>query len=199
MGTINAPFGLRVTGSLGTGSSESFRQYPILSGYATNIAAGDVVLLTDNGTSTTITKQTATGDTSTDLAQIGVFMGCSYTDPATGQLTFNNMWPASTAASDARAFVCDDPDALYVVQADGAITNTLDIYGKNIAYVQGAVSTVFRASRVAVGVATLSNDNNLPVRIIDYLGGPSGNEVGTAFPLLVVKLNYTQLTAAVGV
>lgn len=199
MGSVNAPFGLRVTGKMGMGGLETFRQYPIASGYAANIAAGDVVLLTDNGTSTTITKQTATGDTTTDIAQIGVFMGCSYTDPSTGQLTFNNMWPTGTVASDARAFVCDDPDALYVVQADGAISNTLDIYGKNIAYVQGAVSTTFRASRVAVGVSTISNDANLPVRIIDYLGGPSGNEVGTAYPLLIVKLNYTQLTAAVGV
>lgn len=199
MGTINAPFGLRVTGTLANGSLETFRQYPIASGYAANIAAGDVVLLTDNGTSTTITKQTGTGDTTTDIAQIGVFMGCSYTDPSTGQMTFNNMWPTGTVASDARAFVCDDPDALYVVQADGAIANTMDIYGKNIAYVQGAVSTTFRASRVAVGVATLSNDANLPLRVIDYLGGPSGNEVGTTYPLLIVKLNYTQLTAAVGV
>ncbi|MGC4008844.1 MAG: hypothetical protein QM805_07635 [Pseudomonas sp.] len=199
MGSVNAPFGLRVTGQFARGSLETFRQYPILSGYNTNIAAGDVVLLTDNGTSTTITKQTGTGDTSTDLPQIGVFMGCSYTDPSTGQVTFNNMWPAGTVAADARAFVCDDPQALYVVQADGAISNTLDIYGKNIAYVQGAVSTVFRASRVAVGVATISNDNNLPARIVDYLGGPSGNEVGTAYPLLIVKLNYTQFTAAAGV
>jgi hypothetical protein len=199
MGSVNAPFGLRVTGRLDAGSLEVFRQYPIASGYAANIAAGDVVQLTDNGTSTTITKQTATGDTSTDIAMLGVFVGCSYTDPSTNQLTFSNMWPTGTVTSDALAFVVDDPQALYVVMADEAITNTLDIYGKNAAIVQGAVNTTFKASRVALDASTIGTDANLPLRIIDYVGGPRGNEVGTSYPLLVVKLNYTQLTAAIGV
>jgi len=199
MGSVNAPFGLRVTGRLDNGSLEVFRQYPIASGYAANIAAGDIVMLTDNGTSTTITKQTGTGDTSTDIAMLGVFVGCSYTDPSTNQLTFSNMWPTGTVASDALAFVVDDPQALYVVMADEAITNTLDIYGKNAAIVQGAVSTTFKASRVALDASTIGTDANLPLRIIDYVGGPRGDEVGTSYPLLVVKLNYTQLTAAVGV
>lgn len=199
MGSVNAPFGLRVTGRLDAGSLEVFRQYPIASGYAANIAAGDIVMLTDNGTSTTITKQTATGDTSADIAMLGVFVGCSYTDPSTNQLTFSNMWPTGTVASDALAFVVDDPQALYVVMADEAITNTLDIYGKNAAIVQGSVNTTFKASRVALDASTLGTDANLPLRIIDYVGGPRGDEVGTTYPLLVVKLNYTQLTAAVGV
>ena len=199
MGSLNAPFGLRVTGRFDSGSLEVFRQYPIASGYAANIAAGDIVLLTDNGTSTTITKQTATGDTSADISMLGVFMGCSYTDPSTGQITFSNMLPTGTVASDALAFVVDDPQALYVVQADAVITNALDIYGKNAAITQGAVNTTFKASRVALTVSTIGTDANLPLRIIDYVGGPRGGENGSAFPLLVVKLNYTQLTAAVGV
>lgn len=199
MGSLNAPFGLRVTGRLDAGSLEVFRQYPIASGYAANIAAGDVVALSDGGTSTTIIKQTATGDTSADIAMLGVFMGCSYTDPSTNQLTFSNMWPTGTVASDALAFVVDDPQALYVVQADEAITNAMDIYGKNAAIVQGAVNTTFKASRVALDASTIGTDANLPLRIIDYVGGPRGDEAGTSYPLLVVKLNYTQLTAAVGV
>lgn len=199
MGSVNAPFGLRVTGSFDSGSLEVFRQYPIASSYAANIAAGDIVMLTDNGTSTTVTKQTATGSTAADIAMLGVFVGCSYTDPSTGQITFNNMWPTGTVASDAVAYVVDDPSALYVVMADGAITNTMDIYGKNAAIVQGAVNTTLKASRVALDASTIGTDANLPLKIIDYVGGPRGNEVGTAYPLLVVKLNYTQLSAAVGV
>jgi len=199
MGSINAPFGLRVTGRFDNGSLEVFRQYPIASGLTVNIAAGDIVNLIDNGTSTTITKQTATGDTSADIAMLGVFVGCSYTDPSTGQITFSNMWPTGTVAADALAYVVDDPQALYVVQASAAITNSLDIYGKNAALVQGAVNTTFKASRVALDATTIGTDANLPLKIIDYVGGPRGGEAGTAFPLLVVKLNYTQLAAAVGV
>lgn len=199
MSSFAAPNGLRVTGRLDSGSLEVFRQYPIASGYATNIAAGDLVYLVDNGTSTTIAKQTATGNTSTDIEMIGVFVGCSYTDPTTGQITFSNMWPSGTVAADARAFVVDDPQALYVVQANGSFTNPLDVYGKNAALVQTAPNTTFKTSRVSLNASTLSNDANLPIRIIDYVGGPSGDEVGSAFPYLVVKLNYTQLSAAVGV
>jgi hypothetical protein len=199
MGTVNAPFGLRVTGRLDNGSLEVFRQYPIASGLAVNIAAGDIVNLVDNGTSTTITKQTGTGDTSTDISMLGVFVGCTYTDPSTNQITFSTLWPTGTVASDALAYVVDDPQALYVVMADEAITNTLDIYGKNAAIVQGSVNTTFKASRVALDASTIGTDANLPLRIIDYVGGPRGDEVGTTYPLLVVKLNYTQLTAAVGV
>ena len=199
MGTVNAPFGLRLTGRLDNGSLEVFRQYPIVSGLAVNIAAGDIVNLVDNGTSTTITKQTGTGDTSTEIAMLGVFVGCTYTDPSTNQITFSNMWPTGTVASDALAYVVDDPQAMYVVLADEAITNANDIYGKNAAIVQGAVNTTFKASRVALDASTIGTDANLPLRIIDYVGGPRGDEPGTAFPLLLVKLNYTQLTAAVGV
>jgi len=89
---------------------KDYLQYPIASGLAVNIAAGDIVNLVDNGTSTTITKQTGTGDTSTDIAMLGVFVGCTYTDPSTGQITFNNMWPTGTVASDALAYVPNTGD-----------------------------------------------------------------------------------------
>jgi hypothetical protein len=198
MGTINAPFGLRLTGRLDNGSLEVFRQYPIASGYNTNIAAGDVVFLDDDGTSTNIEKQTGTGDTVTALEMVGVFVGCSYTDPGTGQPTYSNMWPAGTAASDAMAYVVDDPQALYVVQADEAFTNAGDVYGKNAALVQTAPNTTFKASRVALDASTLGNNANLPIRIVDYVGGARGGEAGTAYPLMVVKLNYTQFTTTTG-
>ncbi len=199
MGSINAPFGLRPQGRFNSGSLEVFQQYPIASGYNTNIAAGDIAVLVDGGTATTIEKQAATGNTSTDIAMVGVFIGCTYTNPTTGQITFDTMWPAGTVASDAMAYVVTDVDATYTIQASAAITNTNDIYGKNAALVQTAPNTTFKVSRVALNVSTIDPDANLPIRIIDYVGGSRGDERGTAFPLLVVKLNYTQFTAAVGV
>lgn len=198
MSSTNAPFGLRPIGRLDSGSLEVFRQYPIASGYAANIAAGDIVFLDDDGTSTNIEKQTATGDTDADIEMLGVFVGCSYTDPNTKQLTFSTLWPTGTVASDAMAFVVDDPQALYVIQADEAFTNPGDVFGKNAALVQTAPSTDFRISRVALDASTLGTDANLPIRIIDYLGGRRGDEYGTTYPLMVVKLNYTQFTSLTG-
>jgi len=198
MSATAAPFGLRPIGRLDNGSQEVFRQYPIASAYGTDIAAGDVVQLVDGGAATTIEKQTATGDTSTDIDMVGIFIGCKYTDPNSGQVTFSQLWPASTVASDAMAYVVDDPNVLFTIQSDGVVANTGDIYGKNAAFVQNAVSTTFKVSRVALDISTLGTDANLPIRIIDYLGGDQGDEKGTSFPLLVCKFNYHQHTTATG-
>jgi hypothetical protein len=198
MSATAAPFGLRPIGRLDNGSLEVFRQYPIASGYATNIAVGDIVQLVDGGTATTIEKQSGTGDTSTEIDMVGVFLGCKYTDPNTGQLTFSQLWPASLTASDAMAYVVDDPSVLFAIQSDAAPTNTGDIYGKNIALVQTAPNTTLKISRVAADISTLSTDPQLPIRIIDYLGGDQGDEKGTTYPILVCKFNYHQHSSTTG-
>ena len=198
MSATAAPFGLRPIGRLDNGSVEVFRQYPIASGYGTDIATGDVVQLVDGGAATTIEKQTGTGDTSTDISMVGIFIGCKYTDPNTNQVTFSQLWPASTTASDAMAYVVDDPTVLFAIQADGVPSDVGDIYGKNVAFVQNAVNTTLKISRVALDISTLGTDANLPMRIIDYLGGDQGDEKGTAFPVMVCKFNYHQHTTTTG-
>lgn len=198
MSATAAPFGLRPIGRLDNGSLEVFRQYPIGSGYGTDIATGDVVQLVDGGSATTIEKQAATGDTSTDIDMVGVFIGCKYTDPNTNQVTFSQLWPSGTTASDAMAYVVDDPSVLFAIQSDGVPSDVGDIYGKNVAFVQNAVNTTLKISRVALDISTLGTDANLPMRIIDYLGGDQGDEKGTAFPILVCKFNYHQHTSTTG-
>ena len=198
MSATAAPFGLRPIGRLDNGSLEVFRQYPIASGYATNIAMGDIVQLVDGGTATTIEKQSGTGDDSTEIDMVGIFLGCKYTDPNTGQLTFSQLWPASTVASDAMAYVVDDPSVLFAIQADAAPTNVGDIYGKNTLLVQTAPNTTFKVSRVALDISEISTDAQNPIRIIDYLGGDQGDEKGTSFPILVCKFNYHQHSSTTG-
>lgn len=198
MTNIAAPFGLRPIGRLGNGSLEPFRQYPIASGYATAIATGDVVHLVDGGTATTIEKQAGTGDDSTEIDIVGIFLGCEYTDPLSGQLVHSQLWPASTAATDAVAYVVDDPQVLFAIQADGAPANAGDIYGKNTLLVQTAPNTTMKISRVALDISELSTDAQNPIRVIDYLGGSKGDEMGTDYPILVCKFNYHQHALAVG-
>jgi hypothetical protein len=196
MSSTAAPFGLRPIGRSGAGGQEVFRQYPIASGYGTDIAMGDIVQLVDGGTATTIEKQSDVGTSAIDL--VGIFMGCSFTDPNTKQLTFSQLWPSSTVASDAMAFVVDNPSVEFVIQADGAPTNTGDIYGKNCTLVQTAPNTTFKVSRVALDISELATTATDPIKVIDYLGGDQGDEKGTDFPLLVCKFNYHQLTTAAG-
>jgi hypothetical protein len=198
MSSTAAPFGLRPIGRLDNGSQEVFRQYPIASGYAVNIAMGDIVQLVDGGTATTIQKQAGTGDDTTALDIVGVFVGCSYTDPNTNQVVYSQLWPTGTVASDAMAFVVDDPNVLFAIQADGAPTNTGDIYGKNALLVQTAPNTSLKISRVALDISTLGTDAQNPIRVIDYLGGDKGDEKGTSYPILVCKFNYHQHTSTTG-
>ena len=196
MSSVAAPFGLRPIGRLDSGSLEAFRQYPIASGYGTAIATGDIVQLVDGGTATTIEKQSGDGTSALDL--VGIFLGCSYTDPNTNQKTFSQLYPASTAASDIMAYVVDDPNVLFTIQADGAPTNTGDIYGKNCTLVQTAPNTSLKISRVALDISELATTNTDPIRVIDYLGGDQGDEKGSDFPILVCKFDYHQHTTATG-
>lgn len=198
MSSIAAPFGLRPIGRQGSGGQEVFNQYPIASGYNTNIATGDLVQLVDGGTATTIEKQSGTGDITTEIDMYGIFLGCSYTDPVTGQWTFSQLWPANTAASDAMAFVVDNPDVEFAVQADGAPANAGDVYGKNAALVQTAPNTALKISRVALDISSVSTDPQLPIRIIDYVGGAPGDENGSAYPIMRCRFNYHQLTSTTG-
>tara|TARA_B100001059_G_scaffold235990_2_gene284085 strand:- start:1083 stop:1679 length:597 start_codon:yes stop_codon:yes gene_type:complete len=197
MSSVAAPFGLRPIGRHDTGSLQVFRQFPIASGYATNIAMGDIVHLVDGGAATTIEKQSAVGTSAIDL--VGVFVGCKFTDPNTKQMTFSQLWPASTVASDAMAYVVDDPNVLFEIQADGAPTNVGDIYGKNCTLVQTAPNTDLKISRVALDISELATTATDPIKVIDYKGGDQGDEKGSSFPILVCKFNYHQLTTAAGV
>jgi hypothetical protein len=198
MSSTAAPFGLRPIGRLDNGSLEVFRQYPIASGYAANVAMGDIVQLVDGGTTTTIQKQSGTGDATTALDMVGVFVGCSYTDPNTNQVVYSQLWPTGTVASDAMAYVVDDPNVLFSIQADGAPTNTGDIYGKNALLVQTAPNTSLKISRVSLDISTLATTATFPIRVIDYLGGDKGDEKGTDYPVLVCKFNNHQHTSTTG-
>jgi hypothetical protein len=129
--TINAPYGLKPVGLIGGRSYVgSTRKIPIASNYGTGIFYGDVVQYTSDGT---VIISTLQNDTSAVAGVIGVFLGCSFTDPSTGQVTFRQNYPASTVASDIEAIVVDDPDVIFKAvnvtntTANGATTGLLPL------------------------------------------------------------------------
>ena len=70
-------------------------------------------------------------------------MGCFYTDPSTDKPRFNNTFPNGTAASDAIAFVADDPHQLFICQQDSDATNLVAAnLNENCNLVFGAGSTL---------------------------------------------------------
>ena len=112
MANKDASFGLRLH-SAGAGSSLANMQnkHRIANNYSTAIYQGDIVQALTAGT----IERKADGETDPVL---GVFNGCRYTHPTTGNETFSNHYPASTAAADIEAFVIDAPYAKFEIQAD---------------------------------------------------------------------------------
>ena len=105
--TIDAPYGLVPVKLLsGVPFVGTTRQYSIASGYGTNIFYGDAVKLVTGGTVERDTFDAA-------MTPIGVFLGCTFTDPNSEQVTFKQYFPASTAASDIKAYVADGTDILF--------------------------------------------------------------------------------------
>ena len=182
MSTTAAPFGLRPVGNLSGSYNGAFRQYPILSSESTRICFGDVVKLTDAGSTTTIQKDTGTAT----ATPIGIFMGCRYTDLSTGQTQFTQVW-SGAAHTNGMVYVMDDPNILFEIQADGTVND--DDLAANAALVQGTSNATLGISRVSLDISTTATTTTLPIRIVDWKGGYDGDEYGTAFPIMVCKWN----------
>ena len=120
------------------------------------------------------------------MTPIGVFLGCSYTDPTTGQFTQSPQYPASTAADDIVAYVASDPFLVMKMQSDESLTQ--DDLGKNVGVVQTAGSTVFGISKNAVDGSTANTTNTLPLKIIDFVDGPD-SAIGDSFTDVLVMFN----------
>ena len=182
MSATAAPFGLRPVGNLGGSYNGSFRQYPVLAAYSTRICFGDVVKLVDGGSTTTIEKDTGT----TSATPIGIFLGCRFIDVSTKQLTFSQQW-SGAAHTEGMAYVCDDPNILFEIQADGSVND--DDIAANAALVQGTSSSALGISRVSLDISTAATTAALPIRIVDFKGGFDGDEKGTSFPIMICKFN----------
>ena len=181
MAASAAPYGAKPIGTLSASGSFTgkVQHIKIASGYDTLISWGDFVKLVAAGT---IEKDTGT----TTATPVGVFMGCSYTDPTTSQPTYAQMWTADVAASDAVAYVLTDPNVLFQMQGDGAITQAM--LGSNFAIVVTAGSTTIGRSKNAVDQSTSNTTNTLPLRIVDYVDGPD-SAVGDAYTDVIMKIN----------
>ena len=164
--TVDAPYGLKPVKLLsGVPYVGTVRQYSIASGYWTDIFYGDAVKLVTGGTVERDTFDAA-------MTPIGVFMGVTYTDPSTSQVTFRQYYPASTAASDIKAYVCDATDVLFkaAVVSSGTTIGDLAItdIGANVAGVDNTGSTVTGNSASAIS-DTSATTATLPFRIVELV------------------------------
>jgi hypothetical protein len=183
--TVDGPYGLipinLIGGQVFAGAT---RQIPIATNSSTAIFYGDVVTLASTGT---LAKDTGTSA----ATPVGVFLGCTYTDPVFGK-TFRQFYPGTTNITDIVAYVQDDPDALFKVAVVSSGTTISFVnrtaVGNNAVLVQNAGSTTNGNSRVAVS-STTATTSTWPVRIIDVIPetSPAGNP--GSYTEVVVKWN----------
>lgn len=183
MSTVATPYGLKPQGNtISAAYNQKTRTFRITSGYATTIGYGDLVVPVTAGTIQRDPMTTAV----TAPGCLGVFLGCSYTDPGTQQKQFRHYWPASTVASDAIAYVFDDPEAVFQIQADATLAQTALF--ANAAIVNTApTSTGY--GRIALQASSIAATAGLPFRIIGFVDGPTSS-VGDAFTDVFVKFNF---------
>ena len=200
MAAVSAPYGLRAVNHIGgTPYAGSTRLLPITltaqNGNpavvnATPIFYGSVVNLNTSGT-VIVQPNTGAGGGGTAAAWtagvIGVFVGCTFTDPISGNLTFAQSWTGN-AATDAQAYVIDDPEVAYQIQAAGPITQAE--LGENffLNAVQTGNATTGNSTTAATVVASFATTAAFPLRLIDFVDGPTST-VGDLFTDLVCKFN----------
>lgn len=181
------PFGLRPVHHLGGGIIRPIQQ-TIPSGYSSNIYQYSPVAFTTAG----VIALAAAG-----AGAIGVFMGCEFTD-VSGRRQYRNMWPANTVASDAIAYVTQDPMIAYEVQADGVATiPTLATIGSDYNWITNdtnAGNTTTGISNVSLSGATLSTSTPANMRVLD-IARYVDNAFGDTYPIVIVQLAIHQFTA----
>ena len=186
--TIDAPYGLVPVGLIGGRNyAGGVREMKIANNYGTAIGNGDLVTRVADGTIARDGSTTAFAATGT----LGVFVGCSYTDPNTGQLTFNNQYPGSIAADDIVAKVVDDPDVTFKVAVVSGTTTIASVgrtvVGNNVALVSNTLTTANGRSKVAVLSTSANTTKTLPLKVLDVV---EETKTGSdAFVELIVTYN----------
>lgn len=184
MANVNKPFGLRPSGNLSATGAQKQYGYQIADNQAGAIFQGDLVVVYDGY----IIKY----DASTHTAPTGVFNGCQYNDPTrANKPTWKNYYPGSVNVEIGTidCEVIDDPNQLFLVQADGAVTQAN--IGKNADPTAATTgSTVNGISNGSLSSASIAKTQALTMKIVGLYQSPD-NELGN-YAVVVVKLNQHQ-------
>ena len=199
--TVSAPYGLKPINRLdGMPYAGATRQIQIASGYDTDIGYGDLVQIDTNGQ---CVRSAVTNGTSTYV--VGVFVGCTFTNPVTKQKMFSQYWPKDTVATDAFAYVVDDPSAVFkaaVVSSGTTVTGLArTAIGANVAVINNAPNTNTGDSKIAVdGTTAPGTTSTYVLRVIDVVPESAYDDSGTTkYQEVIVKINLHQYNNTAGI
>jgi hypothetical protein len=181
MANVAEKFGLRPYRSLnGAPWNNAQNRYTIKQNETTAIFQGDLVVPTSTGN---VERHTA----GTSDHVVGVFNGCFYTDPTTQKPTFSNFYPGSINADDIVANVIDDPDTLFLMDADAAFTRSELFKNYSVTNVTG--NTVTGISKVQLDVSTGDSASTFMVMAVDISQDPNNEDTTAANANILVRIN----------
>jgi hypothetical protein len=181
MANVSEKFGLRPYRKLdGTPLAGAQNRYTVKANYNTAIYQGDLVIPTSTGNIERFVYNTT-------YAVVGVFNGCYYTDPTTQKPTWKNYYPGSVNASDITAFVVDDPDAVFLMDADDTFTRAGLFANYSVTNTTGVTQTGI--SKVQLDVSTAGTASTFVVQAIDISQDPDNSDVSAANGNVLVRIN----------
>jgi hypothetical protein len=183
MANVDKAYGLRPMGNLSATGAQKQYGYIIADNQAGAIFQGDLVTLVGGFLVRYVSGTHATA--------VGVFNGCSYVDPTSGKPTWSNYYPGSVNITTGQiiAEVLDDPNQLFIIQADEDVVQA-DI-GQNAAVAYTAGSVVNGVSGVELDSSSILTTNTLVLKIVGLYNIPN-NSLGENFTQVVVKINAHQ-------
>ena len=195
MSNVVEKFGLRPYRKLdGTPLVGAQNRYTVKPGYATAIYQGDLVIPTSTGN---IEKYDPAGGASNVV--VGVFNGCFYNDPTTQKPTYKNYYPGGVTPTegDLTAYIIDDPDAVFLADADAvfARANLFSNYG--ITNTTGVTQTGI--SKAQLDVSVVGTANTFVVQAIDICQDPDNNDTSSANANILVRINNHFFRSGTGV
>ena len=205
MANIDAAFGLRPYERVGSNyNNQGINAYPLnfdglTTGTTSKIWTGTPVIPKDTGL-IDIVGAVAGGT----VPLLGVFMGCKYiaTD---GTPTWSSYWPgyaAIKASTEATAYVADNPDALFVINANAALPDN-DLF-INCNFETATTGTDNRGYSLAeLDPSTRNTTASLNLKIVGFDDEASVSEGAVdktvAGRLAIVKLNVHYMDSTSGI
>ena len=180
-----APFGLRAIAALGTHGNE-VRAYPLPNGAnCPDLGKGSPVKLSGG----VITSAGAGGG-----PLLGVAAGFAWVDAISGPQLRNSI-PADTSSAGLydgstrpTAYVVDNPNALFLIQADASVTAGDLGLNFDVTAAGGDVNAVYGTSQYTLDASTRTSAIGTALKLVGLANIPDNNW-GDPFPVLVVKLN----------
>ena len=186
-------FGLRPYRKLdGTPLVGAQNRYKIANGYATAIFQGDLVRPLTDGT-----VVRSVGNTS--YAVVGVFNGCFYNDPTTQKPTYSNYYPGGITPTQGQitAFVVDDPDAVFLVNADEVFAQANLFTNYSLSVANGSTTTGISEMQLDVNVTGTAG--TFAVQAIDISQDPENSDVTVSNANILVRINNHFFRSGTGI